>query len=349
MIKIILLTLVTLFTTSPAYSESGQLNDVFVPAELISGSLDYGSYYPGGEANMGRTGRVLMSLMIDEKGRAFAPLVLISNNQRFNKAAKKSVLNARFEPGTLNGEPIISSISFMAVFELDIMSLFYRKSNKMYHKHLEKFNAEISSEQPDPLKLRKLLKKMVGTTHGNNFIRPVISRARYDYAALFGSDTEKIASIKELLLSSTFGVAATRNMPAQFELIELLINSNHYGEALHLYNASLSGFNSQYQKILSESFGEAIQEILDIRDSDQANGRQIELNKEGFTYLSLFKRSFTFTNVVGELKELKFRCEKKFQEISFQAESDYIVPDSWGECLLEITGKKESKALLIQQ
>ena len=332
-----------------ADEQEGETVAVFVTAEPIQESLDFALYYPGGEANMGRTGRVLMSLMIDEDGKAFSPLVLISTNPRFNKAAKKSVTKAQFTPATLNGKPIVSAINFLAVFELDIASLFYRKSNKRYHQHLEKFNTEMASQNPDEKKLRKLLKRMEGTTHGNNFIQRVISRARYDLAELYGSDQEKIDALRELLLSSTYGMSLIKGMPAYFELIKLLVNSGHYGEALRTYDEALSFFNARYQQALRDSFGDAMQEILDIRDSDQAYARNIELNKDGFTYIPLFKNRFTFTDVAGELKKLNFRCDKKYQELPYVVDSDYEVPKSWGSCLLEVRGSKGSKATLIQQ
>jgi len=54
------------------------------------------------------------------------------------------------------------------------------------------------------------------------------------------------------------------------------------------------------------------------------------------------------SDIKGNVQVLKFRCDRRFKELVFQADSEYKIPASWGECLVEIVGEPNSLATLIQ-
>ena len=50
----------------------------------------------------------------------------------------------------------------------------------------------------------------------------------------------------------------------------------------------------------------------------------------------------------GEFDKLVLRCQYKFAELNFKADTDYQIPDSWGACQLQVTGTAGASAQMIQ-
>ena len=75
---------------------------------LKEGQIDMYSNYPAEELSMARTGRVILSFMIDEQGNTFEPMVELANNSKFIDAALRGIKEAKYKPATLNGKPVES-------------------------------------------------------------------------------------------------------------------------------------------------------------------------------------------------------------------------------------------------
>jgi hypothetical protein len=128
-----------------------------------------------------------------------------------------------------------------------------------------------------------------------------------------------------------------------------LINNGYYAEALDAYTRATTELKAYQVEQIVQTFGQSIAEIQELKQSDNAYARDVKLGEEGYTFLPLLKTTFTFDKVMGRLEKLKLRCSRKFSELPFLEDSDYQIPESWGDCQLQIIGKKGSSARLIQQ
>ena len=75
--------------------------------------------YPRAMATSGIEGRVLIAFVVDKEGRVKDPVVDHSNNPAFDQPAIECVLEWRFEPATVDGEPVNTRMSVPIIFGFD--------------------------------------------------------------------------------------------------------------------------------------------------------------------------------------------------------------------------------------
>lgn len=63
---------------------------------------------------------------------------------------------------------------------------------------------------------------------------------------------------------------------------------------------------------------------------------------------ALFKKKLWFEGVNGQIDTLKFRCERNFKEMPFEAGVEYKLPESWGRCLVQVIGSPDTTFSLNQ-
>ena len=66
-----------------------------------------------------------------------------------------------------------------------------------------------------------------------------------------------------------------------------------------------------------------------------------------WTY-SLLKDEMTFNILEGEIAELKLRCDRRYIGFRFAAKSTFKIPESYGNCQLEVIGNPGTSFTLTQ-
>ncbi len=94
-----------------------------VPTNLCPPRVDPRSQkqpiYPRAMATSGIEGRVLVVFVVDKEGRVRNPVVDNSNNPAFDEPAIECVLKWKFEPATVDGEPVNTRMSVPIIFGFD--------------------------------------------------------------------------------------------------------------------------------------------------------------------------------------------------------------------------------------
>ena len=341
------LTSLTLLDNVSMYTNLSD-DSAYVAPEPVEVSGNLLSSYPGTELSMARTGRVLLSFMVDKEGNVFEPIIEQVNNPAFSDAAMKWISKLKYKPATVNNAPIDSWKRVTARFDMDFVSTSRYVSTKLFNAYHEKFNQEVVKENPNQKKLQKYLTRLASARHGSHYAYELLSKARYHYATKFGSKDEQIKAIKEMMLSNDKGLALAGNEVADKKLIRLMIESSYYGEAIEAYYHARSKYEGEVWDSFKSLFGASIKEIEQLADSNQAFSRAVNLDDSGSATLPLLKGSFTFDQIQGNIEKLKLRCRSKFKELEFVANVDYKIPESWGNCQLQLLGAKNTRTQMIQ-
>ena len=98
-----------------------------------------------------------------------------------------------------------------------------------------------------------------------------------------------------------------------------------------------------------QKFRKMLDEIHQGIDSDQATGIELKIHERGHTALDLFESRFSFSDIKGQLSEIKLRCRNKFQQLDFNADAEYEIPKSWGHCQLQVIGEAGTEFVLVQR
>lgn len=337
--------LVSLVFVQSARTADPEPIQAFVAPQYIPGSIRR-AYYPGGEAGMARTARVLVSMMVDTEGKVFAPMIEQANNPRFIDSALKRVNDARYEPARLNGKPIESWQRFTARFNIDEDSDPRRVSTNSFKKYYKRFNTALGEAEPDQQALQELLRKMSNTRHGNAQIHEQLSYARYLYAEQYGNRDEQILALREMILSNDQGLARVREQAADIPLIQLLLESSLLIEALEAYQYAKYKYQSDDLTSITGLFEERMKEIRQMLAVEKEYQRPVKLNAEGYGFLTLVKRSVRLSDISGSVESFKIRCTQKFHQQEFASQLE--VPAEWGTCQLQIIGTPETTMVLSQ-
>ena len=283
--------------------------------------------------------------MIDKEGNTFEPMVDVSSKSVFEKPALLSVKNFRYEPATLNGNPIESvkrtRVLFLVKNQDDQVSKSFYKSYKSALKELKK-------EDSNKLKVQGKIKSMENSQHMSPYSYRHLNSVKHAYAEKFDTKQAQIDAIYQLLLfegHSQDSKAILDNKTRVIfrrNLVALLIQTAQYGSAKDEYR-TLKSIDPDANTIFKTPF----KQINDIYKSDQPVQTQIHLNSQGYNSIRLFKNKFGFIEG-SNVSQLKLRCTKKFKILEYKPESEYNIPKSWGECYLQTIGKPDSSAQLYQ-
>lgn len=335
----------TIYCSQTFASETQAAALEFTPPTYIDGSIRR-LYYPGGELAMARSGRVLISMVVDAKGNVIEPMVEQANSDRFIESALKRVSDAKYQPARLNGEPVASWQRFTARFDISADSNPRRTSSKLFMKHFNRFNDEAARNQPDQETLQKLLTKMAGARHGDSEIQELLSLARYRYAEKFESEQAQIHALREMLLSNDRRLAQLDSNPADIPLIRLLLKNKLLIQALEAYESAKTKYSDQELELITGLFEGDMKSIRQMLAGNNLYQRPIDIGPTGYTFLTLVKSKFALSGHEGLVTHYKLRCMHHFQEMSFVGE--FEIPREWGVCQLQIIGDPGTKGTLSQ-
>jgi TonB family protein len=330
-----------------AVSSSVYAQDVDAPSFIAAVPLERGSpVYPGIELINANSGMAEIELMIDTDGRVFAPIVLRSTATRFENAALLALKDYVYKPAMFNGESVKSRTSIRISFLIEGEA---EGVNRRFSRMFKRVTNELDAAEPN---LSRIDKSMVSMLAAGNLSSYAL--ARYNLLGLrvaiaFGDLPEQIEATRKLLMFDQRVSIKNRTLNAntlksvRYSLFHSLLSTQRYAEALELYTEMKEADQSEDPNLES-----MVAKIQQLRQSDAQSVIDINIGARGYSVEHLLKHSISIVDVDGTVTSLKFRCERKFKELPFSAESDYRLPKSWGGCLLEIVGEPGTVAKLVQ-
>lgn len=310
------------------------------------------------------SGVVELIYMVDENGFPTEVLVVNSSHSKFNQAAKNAISEYRYKPARLNLKAVRSVVSTTVRFKFSAVDLRdsrgvksiniaedrYRNMPNGFSTFYQRVNIELEKTNPNARRVAHTISKMEGIKHHTFFSLAYLSIARLNYARKLGTEHEQVKAISELIRFDSFiadqykiltGETKTTYLAA---LLKLQIEAGMFAEALNNY-ADFKQQNPQIEKM----FKPTMVKLEYLRDSQSLVERAIKIGEQGFVQLPLLKRVFLIDQIDGKIDSLKLRCDTRFLKILYKPDSQYDVPDKWGNCNLQIAGAVGTKAILIQQ
>ncbi len=208
----------------------------------------------------------------------------------------------------------------------------------------------LNKPQPDKKSADKLLAKMNRVGTKNLYSLTYVGLARLEYSRRFGSESDQIDALENIVLFDIVEDKSERVLDDDaavgmvVTLLELLLKNGRYSEFISYYEA----FRKMNPK-MNEIFSDAFASVNVLRSGKQAFAQNIMIDDRGFSEFDLFKRIFYFDTHIGKLKEVKLRCDTKFFKLSRNDQLEYQIPESWGDCNVQILGDPGTNVTLMQQ
>jgi TonB family protein len=315
------------------------VNPEFVSSQFLQASNGFGA----------------LNFMVDTDGSAFDPVVLEStDNEEFNDAAINAILQSRFEPARLAGQPIVGSLKVVIPFNsVSIPDLTdglsppktgeaapqFRAAYSRFRRALESGDRETIEDE-----LARLERQ--DTWNLNEYV--FLGLARYGYASLYGSEIDQLRHIRQTLLfgwledPGYLDEGLIRNLRRiQFSL---QVTNNYFGDAIDTFRL----IESSGDTVGAAMFEGVIEKLEEIRLDDTEYFIPLNLGEHGQTSLRLFRHKVAMTQGEGDLNEAVLRCDRKYVAFSIERDISYDVPAEWGECWIQIMGSADANFLLLQ-
>lgn len=150
------------------------------------------------------------------------------------------------------------------------------------------------------------------------------------------------ASFPDTFLSPELHVEALRK-----RLMLALVN-NQVGEALQVFEELQSAAAATGKSDSIANLSEQIQRVKELLASEEPVGSAVYLINGEWSYTMSPRRIFGVTGLEGQVDAIDVSCGDALRRLPFQNDSEWRIPDSWGQCDLIFRGKKGSKFLLYE-
>jgi TonB family protein len=350
---IICLTAIALVWFQPAVAESNTFESATILSKIQPSFAGYSE--PENSDNLDTdSGLVNVSFMVNHDGQPYEVTVISSSHSKFEAAAVSAIEAASYSAASLNGKAVNSRLNHMVEFIYSPKAGSKGRNKGLPNRFsgmYEKFNTEIQRSSPSQNKSTKYLEKMANIPNQNFYSLSYLSLARYRYAEEFGTPQEQINALEELIEFDSRASKKHKMLKGELKqtvltaLLKTQLDSSHFAEVLKNYKLFSkddeqikNGFASAYTKIQSIS-----------NDANSVTQRVIKIPARGELHLPLLKQSFLLDQVDGDIESFKMRCDKRFAKLPYQADGQYDIPASWGDCDLQIDGTAGTTATLLQQ
>ncbi|GAB1267795.1 hypothetical protein NBRC116493_10480 [Aurantivibrio infirmus] len=302
--------------------------------------------YPVVEANEGTEGWVAVNFMVDTEGKVFEPTVIGSTGSRkFEKAALDVLKRSKYEPASINGEAVEGSSTMMFKFSLGES---WRGARRAFIRNHKKFVRAINDKNEE--EASKFIKKYEDDSKLNNYERAYLNFDRANYAALYGTKLEQMQYLNSALLFEGDYDDDSRFLPEDLilsvrkQLFVIQAQTNHFEEAIRSYDL----IKRKHGEEAVKEFKAAYDQMIELKNNEKAFSLTAKTDQHGLWSIKLFKKEFSIDNKGSVLNELKLRCSKKYVFLAFNEDAGYEIPESWGNCILQVLGAANSEFDLVQ-
>lgn len=297
--------------------------------------------YPEEQIYRNQEGWVALNFMVDTEGKPFEISVAHAvGDEEFQDAAIRALKRSRFQPATLDGEPIESGANYAYSFELQGGRGGARR--RFVHRFRKLMDAVEAGD-------RAAADQALANLEADNlYENAYLEFARFQRHRRWGSVHQQIAALHRAIGHDE----ATRHLPddmfqdALRQLFALQLKLQDFGGALktaeRLYKLPL-------EQGLKESLDRAVGEIEALRDRDATVALEGLINDGTYSWhLNLFQSAFHIDQVDGRLAEIKLRCAGKFVGFVFDEDLVYRVSDRYMPCNLEVVGDPGTRFRVVQ-
>jgi hypothetical protein len=123
----------------------------------------------------------------------------------------------------------------------------------------------------------------------------------------------------------------------------LSLVNNQTGEALQVYEMLKAAAPAAGKADVVEALAAQMKQVSDLLASDQAVGSAIKLVDGEWSFTMSPRRTFGVTGLNGQVSSIDVACgDNPVRRLPFQNDSEWKIPESWGQCDLIFRGKDGS-------
>lgn len=292
----------------------------------------------------GKEGYVKINFVISATGSAHDIWVLDHTDSFFVKEMQRFAEQWRFEPATLSGEARASTREHALVYEVD-SGLFYATASQKFDTAFRQFMRAIKAQ--DAQKALISIKKM--QKHKNNLLEETYYRqAQYYYAAEWGDKKSQYHWLNKALFSSNNGGRHLKSDTVKKFLLQKLaleLSFKTYGAALEtikeLQQVDLD--KRQRNRLIA-----LIKEIERLANSPEALASRAVIDPNGSAYFRPLKRVISIAYTHGNVSLVEAHCHRGHDVFDLTSTKKFRLKESYGKCLLKISGEAGTKFEVIE-
>lgn len=338
--KICLILIMTLWAAAGWSQSAGGPRYAGTRAEVIDQSPPK---YPSGSKRRSQEGWVMLSFVIRKNGRVADPLIEDSSGESdFDKSALKAVKGWRYEPATLDGEPVEQrQTRLVLTFAMDLprrgASLRFREG---YGRATEALSA--GDFEGAELEWRSL-----ADFDGWNLYE--VARLWALYGLIGEAAGDPVKALTGLERATRGGVAYLERdfyEAALRKIFALKLQADDHAGALIAYSRlrRQTGALDGHPEI-----DQAAAAVRELAAGDQVISVQGTLADVAGTPLwtrRLLRRQVALEAIRGKLKQVDFRCEWGRAVYKPEEGVTWTLPAGWGDCDVYLTGRRGARFTL---
>ena len=290
--------------------------------------------YPLNAKQKGEEGWVIVNFMVDTHGKPYEISVVEYSDKEFINPTLKALEKWKFEPALFEGKPIDAAATQSIIFLLREDSRSYTTSRQVisiFGSIVTAISEKDREEASD--RLSEFYKKKK-TLYEESFYW----LARYYFAAAWLDTEEQYRVLNRALFKTDSGAyyLPEKGVPRLLlSKLNLEVKRNYLSRALDTA-AQLNDYDLSPKQL--QYIVETTKQILEIRSGTGLIVVKGKIDKANSFYHSLLRSRFSFSEVEGDIAELRLRCEKGYVGFIYKEEITFEVDEEAGECGLQVIG-----------
>lgn len=292
-------------------------------------------FHPGYNDELRKAGQeawVLLTLMVDRKGKAYEVAVVDSSGfESLENSAVAIMDRAEFQPAKLGNREVDSVHRMTFTWRLDAGGRTPPTSG-----FEDSFKLALTAiDKGDRQRADELLASLKATTVHDDAWRNVLLHVYYKR---WGTSAQQLAALRRAsgLQDRNYYLHPGRFDDTLRQRLELEIQLGDFGGALQAWEIIAKAKKTEE---FAKTFQAAIDDIHARRSDDRSHTLAGEVDHRGSWFVQLLKRRFAIEVPNSKVSHLKLRCERGFFSYEFEAGKQYETDENAGACQLQVIGE----------
>lgn len=300
--------------------------------------------YPTRPLSSGEEGWVQLHAMISPEGKAYDIVVEDAvGHHSFATAAIRALKRSKFNPGTIDGEPVDSVYSQKITFSIESGN-----RNRYFPSFRPAFSAVITSIQNKSMASATKQLDRLGEIRKTLYEDALYWTAKFYFEREWGTPSAQLKALGKAIAYESSSSYLDPNLFQQlvWSSLKLQLELRHYMVALDtisLIEALDHTSDDELVELASKR-----DSIETLRDSQQAFQVSARLDSNGEWSHTMLRNRFAVVEVDGVLNEYSLYCQKNLLRFPHKHDYEYSIDGAHGDCWLRAIGKPDTTFTYVQ-
>ncbi|MBA6390727.1 energy transducer TonB [Colwellia sp. BRX10-3] len=300
--------------------------------------------YPKNAARNSREGWARFSFIIEKDGSVSNVITKeTSGSEDITLAAKKAVMQWKYQPAMEDGEPIQQCANSVQLsFKMNKQKNSATGATRRFQHLYSKTKAALAEN--NYVEAKELLNKFKKIKHmhlsENNFLQLLSAQ----YASEIGDPALQLSHLNKISFSAE---------PESHQQVLSILKQKFILEIkLNQLKPAYNTFK-RLEKIAADEpyladYQALIKRVDEFVNSDKELVITADIRQDDYWYYALVRNEFTLTNITGKLTKMDIRCANKRHVYTIENNNTWKLPDAWQQCNVYIFGQNNTTFNLIE-